>query len=325
MAIGSIYRPFLEVLRESGVDLDGALAELGIGYAELVEGGVRLTPEQGQLLARMFARMPVGVPLGLRAAERFALSDADLLGYVMRSAPDALAAVEALAQHARLVGDSADFRIERSAGRVTLKLALSGGRKLLPEGADFAVAVIFKLIAEHTVGRVVPLEVRLPRERPRAAAAYARFFGVPVSFAADVAALIYAEASLGTPLVSSDRQLARILGQHARSVAASLPPADDWLATVRAYIAEDLARGAPSLTTIARRCAASERTIRRRLAALGTSYRVLVDDVRKERALALLADRQAVSAVAQQLGFADATGFARAFRRWTGRSPHEAV
>jgi AraC-like DNA-binding protein len=30
-----------------------------------------------------------------------------------------------------------------------------------------------------------------------------------------------------------------------------------------------------------------------------------------------------VSAVAQQLGFADATGFARAFRRWTGRLPHE--
>jgi AraC-like DNA-binding protein len=32
-----------------------------------------------------------------------------------------------------------------------------------------------------------------------------------------------------------------------------------------------------------------------------------------------------VSAVAQQVGFSDASAFARAFRRWTGVLPHEHV
>jgi AraC-like DNA-binding protein len=66
----------------------------------------------------------------------------------------------------------------------------------------------------------------------------------------------------------------------------------------------------------------SERSLRRHLSEAGTSYRELVDDVRKERALCLLEAEQSISSIAQHLGFSDATAFARAFRRWTGRAPH---
>jgi AraC-like DNA-binding protein len=66
----------------------------------------------------------------------------------------------------------------------------------------------------------------------------------------------------------------------------------------------------------------SERTLRRRLRESGVTYRALVDAVRSERAIAL-ADRgeHSVTAIAQLSGFADATAFARAFRRWTGSAP----
>ena len=63
--------------------------------------------------------------------------------------------------------------------------------------------------------------------------------------------------------------------------------------------------------------------MRRRLEESGTSYRGLVDEVRRDRALAQLAPNTDVSTLAQGLGFSDATALARAFRRWTGRSPQE--
>jgi AraC-like DNA-binding protein len=92
---------------------------------------------------------------------------------------------------------------------------------------------------------------------------------------------------------------------------------------VRSLIAQNLQHGNGALDSVAWQCGVSERTLRRRLAEAGTSYRALIDDVRKERALALLAEDANVSLVAQRVGFADATAFARAFRRWTGRQPSE--
>ena len=78
-----------------------------------------------------------------------------------------------------------------------------------------------------------------------------------------------------------------------------------------------------TLERIAWRCGLGERTLRRRLEEAGTSFRALVDEVRKERALALLEHEGNVALVAQSLGFSDSTAFARAFRRWTLSLPHE--
>jgi AraC-like DNA-binding protein len=72
----------------------------------------------------------------------------------------------------------------------------------------------------------------------------------------------------------------------------------------------------------ARLLGVSNRTLTRRLAALGTSFHALVDESRKSRAAALLQD-PALSAtdVAYALGYEDAANFGRAFRRWYGMSP----
>jgi AraC-like DNA-binding protein len=88
-------------------------------------------------------------------------------------------------------------------------------------------------------------------------------------------------------------------------------------------IVEGLAQGDFTLERIAWRCGLGERTLRRRLEEAGTSFRALVDEVRKERALALLEHEGNVALVAQSLGFSDSTAFARAFRRWTKSLPHE--
>ena len=80
--------------------------------------------------------------------------------------------------------------------------------------------------------------------------------------------------------------------------------------------------GARSLADIAAQLHVSSRTLKRRLAELGTSYSQILDAERKRRALALLRDTTLpLEEIAERLGYSDVANFGRAFRRLTGRTP----
>lgn len=71
----------------------------------------------------------------------------------------------------------------------------------------------------------------------------------------------------------------------------------------------------------ARRLGMSERSLARGLARESTTFSELRDSVRARQAVARLVRGERIEDVATSLGFADASSFHRAFRRWTGRSP----
>jgi len=64
------------------------------------------------------------------------------------------------------------------------------------------------------------------------------------------------------------------------------------------------------------------RTLNRPLSAFGPSFRELVDESRFEIARQMLESSSlGVSRIADMLGYADASAFTRAFRRWSGTTP----
>ncbi|ORW60982.1 AraC family transcriptional regulator [Mycobacterium parmense] len=77
-----------------------------------------------------------------------------------------------------------------------------------------------------------------------------------------------------------------------------------------------------TVASVARQLAMSERTLRRRLAEENTSFRCLVEEVHRVLAEELLATGAlSVDDVALRLGYAEATSFIAAFKRWTGTTP----
>ncbi len=66
----------------------------------------------------------------------------------------------------------------------------------------------------------------------------------------------------------------------------------------------------------------SSRTLTRRLAEDGLTYKGLLDDVRRKLALQYLKDRRiGLKKVAYLLGYSGVSAFYDAFHRWTGSSP----
>jgi AraC-like DNA-binding protein len=90
---------------------------------------------------------------------------------------------------------------------------------------------------------------------------------------------------------------------------------------VRILLAQRLAFD-PSAAGVATALALGERTLRRRLANDGTSFKRLLDDVRISLSAQLLATGTlSVTEVAQRLGYAEAASFIHAHRRWHGKTP----
>jgi AraC-like DNA-binding protein len=80
----------------------------------------------------------------------------------------------------------------------------------------------------------------------------------------------------------------------------------------------------PTLQELAEELCVSQRTLRRRLDALGTSYNQILEDVRRELAIRYLSTTPwTTEQIAQSLGYSDSANFRQAFKRWTGKSPRD--
>jgi len=94
-------------------------------------------------------------------------------------------------------------------------------------------------------------------------------------------------------------------------------------ARVRALMSNDKGN-TPSLRAIASAMHVSPRTLKRQLAAEGTSFTKIEDEERREKALFLLGSpRLSLKEIADRLGYANLANFSRAFQRWTGHTPGE--
>ncbi|MFA5633348.1 MAG: AraC family transcriptional regulator ligand-binding domain-containing protein [Porticoccaceae bacterium] len=164
------------------------------------------------------------------------------------------------------------------------------------------------------------LECSYPQ--PDYGAAYARYLPVPVSFGAADDCLCLAAALSGAVNPSASRANYAFALRQCQEMAAALATTD---MSFRERVFQVLL-AAPPGTLSAERVAdslfVSRRTLIRRLAAEGTSYRELVDALRSRIAARHLLDTaDTVESIAVLLNYHDSASFRRAFRRWHGVAP----
>lgn len=126
---------------------------------------------------------------------------------------------------------------------------------------------------------------------------------------------------LDRPMPQANDHTAAMCEEQCRALLAERSTRGGVARTVRDRLlaVDGLAHG---MAAVAADLGMTTRTLRRRLAAEGTGFRALVDEVRQTLAEELLATRSlSVEQVAERLGYGDAAAFVRAFTRWTGVTP----
>ncbi|MHB0777244.1 AraC family transcriptional regulator [Halomonas sp. WWR20] len=187
----------------------------------------------------------------------------------------------------------------------------------------FTYWMILHGIACWLVGRRIPLlAVELRSDLPTYSHDYRVMFSDNLRFSRPVTRIIFAASHLDLPIQRTRAEVARFLARAPENILVRYRDPDSLASRIKASLRQRPAYAWPHVERLAQELHMSASTLRRRLKRSGRTYQALKDSVRKDLAMALLAESSLrVEEIASQLGFADASSFYRAFQRWTGSNP----
>ena len=298
-----------------------ALASAAIPPSLLDQPDARLTRQQYVALYRTIAATLDDEMLGLWSRP----IRGGTLKYLMLSlldAPTVLVALNRLVRFWNLLLD--DYRLQISTKNDLVRLALverGPGTPVTPLAHELMMKLIHG-IASWLLGRELGLhrvEFRFPR--PRHAEDHALLFPGEVRFDADMTGIEFAYQDCAEQFRREKHELWAFLKRAPEDWTFSAGQRGTLMARTRAYLEQHIAQPV-TIQDLAQALHVSVRTLNRRFAEEGTRFQLVKDGLRRDIAVHRLANSNTgVAALAFDLGFADATGFCRAFKQWTGSSP----
>ena len=148
------------------------------------------------------------------------------------------------------------------------------------------------------------------------------FRHAPVRCDQPVTRMRFSAAMLDEPLRQDRRSLESFLENPNLVMVARQFDHNSWQARVRAILNRDPAQMA-TFEAVARELGFNPQTLRRRLRHEGLTFNEVRNQLRRDLAINRLSrSKDSVEAIGYQVGFAEPSNFARAFRQWTGVTPY---
>lgn len=241
------------------------------------------------------------------------------------SAPHLGLALARWCRHHGLIAPDIQLQLSEQAGIATLTLHEV---RALGEMREFCLLSVLRNIhgfASWLINEPISLlHASFPFAEPAHASVYHVLFAPgSVEFEAPVASLQFESRWLQAPLARDEAALNRMLQRALPIQVRPYQREKTLVQRVRQLLA---ASGEEQQTaeTLSRQLHLSQRSLHRQLKEEGASLQALKDDIRRERAIALLLrTSRPIKRVAQACGFLNDKSFIRAFRLWTGLSPSE--
>jgi AraC-like DNA-binding protein len=324
-AISAEYFPLLlDILKRRSITEEQLLEPLPLEPGFWREPGQRIPlPEFEQIGRRVFEL--TGEPwLGWEFGAGMTISSHGFLGYAAMSSETLGDAIELAVRFFRTRTTIVELqhRIEGDTSVLQIDELVS-----LNELAPFIVEALFSsfhFIGQKLVPDLVPDgELRFAYPEPAYFHRMRDLIPVPCRFDCAHHQMRFPVQQLEEKLRFADPRLASMAEAQCEQELASIKSPPRLLGQVRRII---LGRSGefPDVDEVAEELYMSSRTLKRKLQQLGTSYQRVLDELRKGLAVEYLSQSdKTVDEIALSLGYSDASNFARAFRRWTGRSPSD--
>lgn len=310
---------------ERGIPRAAALDGTGITPATLRDPLAEIEARQELGVVRNLLRHTGDPPgLGLEAGARYHLTTYGIWGYAVLASPTLRSASQVGLRYLDLTFAFARFEPEAAADALHLRLddreIPEDCRRFLVERDAAAVVQMHRdLFAAPIPLRGVDLRFPAPRE-PAVRRRFEAFFPGPVAWGRPAHRLSVDAAWLDRPLPQANETTARLCEMQCRELLARRHVRSGVSEHVRRRLLRPGGAG-EGMAQVAAALGMAPRTLRRRLAEEGTTFRRLADEVREALAEEMLGGRMRVEEVALRLGYAEPASFIHAFRRWKGVSP----
>lgn len=319
----AIYAAHLvDLCARFGVSQAALLAGTGVTDAQLTDPESRVPSETMYALVKRALVLTKQPGLGFYFGLKLKISTHGLVGFAAMTSATLGEAIDIAARFWQLRGThlalSHYVEGEHAVIELTEMTALDDIRVFVIESMFSGLASM----GQTLVGRSVSGYVEVAYPEPSHFQGFAHMLPGPVLFRRPQSRMLFPKALLDAPLQMADALASRHAVEACERELATLGERSSVLASVRRQMLARR-RGFPSLTELADVRGVSPRTLKRQLAAHGTSFQVLLDELRRDRALRLLEDELPIERIAEQLGYADPSNFNRAFRRWMGVGPSE--
>lgn len=174
------------------------------------------------------------------------------------------------------------------------------------------------------VARRVPL-LGVDYTEPSPRSDSSRVYQAPIRHDQPHVGLQFDASWLDLPVVQHPQSLRSFLAGAPANLLIKYRDASSVSERIRRLLQRQLgAADLPSIDAVSAALAMTPQTLRRRLRDEGHGFQALKDALRRDTAIACLARPElALIDIAQQLGFSEASTFARAFKQWTGVAPGE--
>jgi len=314
---------------EHGVPMEDVLHGSGITPAAATDPGTQIDAHQELAVVRnLVRRLGHRQALGIEVGRRYRLSTFGIFGFACLSSQTLRDVISFALRYWDLSFAFAIPVVEITDGRLRLELrdddVPEDVRRFAVERDIAAIFTVLRELLTEPVG-LLSQRFRFPAPPEGELAAYRDVLGVRPEFGARDNVGYLDGALLDRPLPKADPRTVAECEAVCRELVARKRARTGLSQQVRARLLRLGALEAgidAGMEAVARDLHISVRTLRRRLAEDGTSYRELRDEVREALAEELLATGAlSVSDVAIRLGYAEATSFIAAFRRWKGMTP----
>lgn len=323
----SLIRVLLRYAASIDIDVEGLGKSTGLDLDTPGNPDARVAAEEFNLIWGEVARRADDRDFGLHFAEASrAFLGGDILSAVMMNCPTVGSALEKQARYHGLATDFVQLDLKRQ-GDYAYYSWQPAGAEVRPE-RHLSEAVLCALVfglRRLTENKISLVEIRFQHPQPKEIAEHRRILGTPLAFARPRNELVLKGADLEQAIFLANPAHLERLEQFAQELLERLYAPDTWSDKVTHLIGQTLVQGdKPDLGSIARELAISKRHLQNQLNREGTTYRTLLDEVRKEMALGYLKKPGATLCdLAFLLGYSEQSAFSHAFKRWTGSSPKD--
>lgn len=315
-------RPALLVMEELGFTTSTCLKGTGIRIEQLEQAEQGISLQQELAFYRQLLELSQDAQLGLKLGKAYRLENYGMLGYAILSAQNLAEALSIAKDFGPLSFShfEVDFAIEGNEACIIMRQnkALDTHLLSLYEDRD-CTAIIHG--TRSALNQSFPISgIDLMQTAPVSTQAHEANFHCPIQFQQSAMRIRFPIDVLSIPMPLRDPETSTYCRQQCKLLLDRISQKRSVIEQVRECLGRT-ENGFPNIKDICKTLDIPERSLRRQLSQAGYQFQALLNEVRYQKAKALLSTELNLEAIAQTLGYSEAGNFSHAFKRWSGVSP----